>query len=170
MCRDWGVSGIVTKSEQLGKAIRSIKEGLIDTTTEQRFLELTGGCRLFSGKVIDVLRETRGAFNFGKVVLEGIGSDKQHEAYVEYQNENLQCVVDGETLATAPDLICLVDHDTYIPVPNEAVKYGKRVLVVGLPCAPQWRSEAGLELVGPRYFGIDTEYIPVEERSKHKGE
>ena len=43
MCRDWGVSGIVTKSEQLGKAIRSIKEGLIDTTTEQRFLELTGG-------------------------------------------------------------------------------------------------------------------------------
>ena len=170
MCRDWGVSGIVTKSEQLGKAIRSIKEGLIDTTTEQRFLELTGGCRLFSGKVIDVLRETRGAFNFGKVVLEGIGSDKQHEAYVEYQNENLQCVVDGETLATAPDLICLVDHDTYIPVPNEAVKYGKRVLVVGLPCAPQWRSEAGLELVGPRYFGIDTEYIPVEERSKRKGE
>ncbi len=124
----------------------------------------------FSGKVIDVLRETRGAFNFGKVVLEGIGSDKQHEAYVEYQNENLQCVVDGETLATAPDLICLVDHDTYIPVPNEAVKYGKRVLVVGLPCAPQWRSEAGLELVGPRYFGIDTEYIPVEERSKRKGE
>ena len=170
MCRDWGVSGIVTKSEQFGKAIRSIKEGLIDTTTEQRFLELTGGFRLFSGKVVDVLRETRGAFNFGKVVLEGIGSDKQHEAYIEYQNENLQCGVDGETLATAPDLICLVDHDTYIPVPNEAVKYGKRVLVVGLPCAPQWRSDAGLELVGPRYFGIDTEYIPVEERSKRKGE
>ncbi len=87
MCMNRSSPASWTKSEQLGKAIRSIKEGLIDTTTEQRFLELTGGCRLFSGKVIDVLRETRGAFNFGKVVLEGIGSDKQHEAYGEYQNE-----------------------------------------------------------------------------------
>ncbi|MBW3090115.1 DUF917 domain-containing protein [Bifidobacterium miconisargentati] len=170
MCRQWGVKGIITKCEQYGKAIRSIKEGLADTTTEQRFLELTDGYRLFSGKVVDVLRETRGAFNFGKVVLEGIGGDKGHKAAVEYQNENLRCEVDGETLATAPDLICLVDHDTYTPVPNEAVKYGKRVLIVGLPCAPQWRTEEGLKLVGPRYFGIDTDYIPVEERSKRKGE
>ena len=29
-----------------------------------------------------------------------------------------------------------------------------------------WRCEAGLELVGPRYFGVDTDYIPLEERCK----
>lgn len=170
MCRDWCVSGIVSKSEQLGQGIRSIKNDLSGQTTEQRFLDLSGGFRLFSGKVTDVLRETRGAFNFGKVVLEGIGQDKGSQAFVEYQNENLRCEVDGETLATAPDLICLVDHDTYTPTPNEAVKYGKRLLIVGLPCAPQWRTDKGLQLVGPRYFGIDTDYIPVEQRSMRKGE
>ena len=39
-------------------------------------------------------------------------------------------------------------------------------LVVGLKCYHMWRTPAGLELVGPRYFGIDTDYIPVEERAK----
>ena len=33
-----------------------------------------------------------------------------------------------------------------------------------MPCHPLWRTEKGLELVGPRYFGIDTDYIPIEER------
>ncbi|MFR1639501.1 MAG: hypothetical protein ACLSVD_10220 [Eggerthellaceae bacterium] len=34
---------------------------------------------------------------------------------------------------------------------------------------PPWRTQAGLDLVGPRYFGIDTDYIPVEERSAEGG-
>ena len=40
----------------------------------------------------------------GKVVLEGIGECKGHQAYVEFQNENLTATVDGEILATTPDL------------------------------------------------------------------
>ncbi len=43
---------------------------------------------------------------------------------------------------------------------------GKRVIVLGLRCFEMWRCEAGLELVGPRYFGVDTDYIPLEERCK----
>ena len=51
-------------------------------------------------------------------------------------------------------------------MPTDARKYGKRVLVVGLKCFERWRSEEGLSLVGPRYFGIETDYRPVEERIK----
>ena len=82
------------------------------------------------------------------------------------QNENLTATVEGEILATTPDLICLVDTDTFQPVPTDALKYGKRVMVVGLKCFPLWRTQAGLDLVGPRYFGVDTDYIPLEERCK----
>ena len=89
-----------------------------------------------------------------------------HRAEVCFQNENIYAAVDGEILATVPDLICMVDTDTFIPVTTEALKYGKRVLVVGLKCYEMWRSEAGLELVSPRYFGVDTDYIPIEERVK----
>ena len=113
-----------------------------------------------------MLREVRAGFNFGRVVLDGIGDCKGHSAYVEFQNENLSATVDGRIVATTPDLICLVDVETFQPVPTDALKYGKRVLVVGLQCFPLWRTPEGLELVGPRYFGVDTDYIPLEERCK----
>ena len=60
--------------------------------------------------------------------------DKGSTAVVEFQNENIYAEVDGEIVATVPDLICLVDSETFVPVTTENLKYGKRVLVVGLPC------------------------------------
>lgn len=165
MMKEYGVRDIITRSQMLGEAIRRVKETK-DKTPEEAFIEFTEGFKLFKGKIGDVIREVRGGFNFGKVILEGIGECKGSTAYVEFQNENLSAVVDGEILATTPDLVCLVDTETFNPVPTDALKYGKRVLVIGLKCYPLWRSEQGIELVGPRYFGIDTDYIPLEERCK----
>lgn len=163
--KKYGVKDIVTRSEQLGSAIRRVKDSP-NLSPEENFLQITGGYRLFKGKISDVRRETRGAFNFGKVMLSGIAEYKGQGAAVEFQNENLTATVDGNIVATVPDLICLVDVETFIPVTTEALKYGKRVMVVGLKCFEMWRSEAGLALVGPRYFGCDTDYIPLEERCK----
>ncbi len=163
--KKYGVKNIVTRSELLGKAIRTVKD-CRDSSPEAAFLQASEGMKLFKGKISDVLRETNGAFNLGRVVLEGIGEDKGQRAEVVFQNENLSACVNGEILATTPDLICLVDTETFIPVTTDALKYGKRVLVIGLSCFHMWRSEAGLALVGPRYFGIDTDYIPVEQRAK----
>jgi DUF917 family protein len=39
------------------------------------------------------------------------------------------------------------------------------VAVVAAPCDERWRTQAGLELVGPRYFGYDIDYEPIEERA-----
>ena len=162
----YSVKNIVTRSQKLGEAIRTVKNCADDVTPEEHFLQFSEGYKLFKGKIADVLRETRGAFNFGKVMLEGIGECKGHHAYVEFQNENLTATVDGEILATTPDLICLVDTETFTPVTTDALKYGKRVLVIGLKCFEMWRTPAGIDLVGPRYFGCDTDYIPLEERCK----
>ena len=164
--KEYGVKNIVTRSQKLGEAIRTVKNCTEDKTPEEHFLEFSESYKLFKGKISDVLRETRGAFNFGKVVLDGTGEYKGKKAYVEFQNENLLANVDGEILATVPDLICLVDAETFVPVTTDALKYGKRVYVVGLKCFEMWRSTEGIELVGPRYFGCDTDYIPVEERCK----
>ncbi|MGI5971479.1 MAG: DUF917 domain-containing protein [Oscillospiraceae bacterium] len=163
--KDYAVKNIVTRSENLGRAIRNLKK-TEDGTPEESFFKATGAFKLFKGKISDVLRETRGAFNFGKVILDGIGEFKGREAYVEFQNENLLASVDGKIAATVPDLICLVDTETFTPVTTDALKYGKRVLVVGLKCYELWRCEKGLKLVGPRYFGCDVDYTPVEELAK----
>ena len=161
----YGVKDIVTRSEMLGRAIRSVKDQP-ELSPEDAFLKASEGYRLFRGKIVDVLRETNGAFNLGHVLLEGIGDFKGQKAEISFQNENLAAVVNGEIRATVPDLICLVDTETFTPVTTEALKYGKRVLVVGLKCYEMWRTPKGLELVCPRYFGVDTDYIPLEERVK----
>lgn len=163
--KKYAVKNIVTRSQNLGEAIRKVKNDR-EGTPEENFLKFTEGFMLFKGKITDVLRETRDAFNFGKVVMDGIGDFKGKKASVEFQNENLIAEIEGKILATAPDLICMVDTETFIPITTDAVKYGKRVMVVGLKCFEMWRTEAGLELVGPRYFGCDTDYIPIEERIK----
>jgi DUF917 family protein len=162
--KKYGVHNIVTRSENLGRAIRTVKQA--EGTPEENFLAASEGFKLFRGKIADVRREVKGAFNFGKAILEGTGEFKNSQGAVEFQNENLMAAVDGMILATTPDLIAVVDTETFTPVPTDALKYGKRVLVVGLKCYPAWRSPEGIAIVGPRYFGYDTDYIPVEERCK----
>ena len=72
--------------------------------------------------------------------------------------------MDGEFAATTPDLIAVLDSETAQPITTEALRYGMRVAVIAIPCAPQWRASQALALVHPRYFGYDVDYVPVEER------
>lgn len=160
--KQYGIKHILTRSEEIGRAIRTVKEN--GKNPEETFLKACEGFKLFKGKITDVLREVRGGFNVGNVLLDGISEYKGKKANVEFQNENLVAEVEGKILATTPDLICLVDTDTYTPVTTDALKYGKRVMVVGLKCDNMWRTPEGLELVGPRYFGCDADYIPIEKR------
>lgn len=165
------VRGSLTKAQHMGCVIRTAKEraatqlaaGDAEATPERAFLQGAGATKLIAGKIVDVRREVRGAFNFGTVVLEGIREDKGATAEVDFQNENLVARVNGVLAATVPDLICLVDVETFTPVTTDALKYGKRVLVVGLPCDPVWRTPAGIELAGPRWFGYDVDYVPLEQ-------
>lgn len=149
--KDYGVHGIVTRSEKLGAAIRQCRDTR-EGTPEESFLKHSGGIRLFKGKIVDVLRETNGAFNLGRVILNGIGEYRGRKASVTFQNENLCAEVDGKMIATVPDLICLVDVETFTPIPTDALRYGKRVMAVGLPCFPLWRTKEGLELGRAQIF------------------
>ncbi len=119
-----------------------------------------GGAVLFRGKVVDVDRRTVGGFTVGAGRLEGI--DEWHGSGLElrFQNEHLVAERDGEVLVTTPDLVCVLDADAAAPVTTEALRYGMRVVVLAAPAHPDWRTPAGLELVGPRYFGYDLDYRP----------
>ena len=82
---------------------------------------------------------------------------------LKFQNEFLMAErQDGTPSAMTPDLICLLDLETGQPITTETMAYGYRVIVFGLPCDPKWRTDAGLALVGPKYFGYDIDYQPIE--------
>ena len=126
-------------------------------------LAVTGGFRLMSGKVTDVERRTTKGFVRGSVVIEGIGDDAGRLLRLEIQNENLVALEQGRVLASVPDLITVLDTETADAIPTERVRYGQRVTVIAMPCAPIWRSAFGLQMAGPLAFGYEFNYVPVEE-------
>ncbi|MBF2630132.1 DUF917 domain-containing protein [Listeria seeligeri] len=155
------IKHIVTLSEEIGKVIR--ETSLDESEKLQQLLDVTKGYHLFEGKITDVVRETRAGFNFGRVRINGLNNDAESEVIVHFQNENLVAEKNGQPIAITPDLICMVDLETLMPVTTEALKYGKRVRVMGLPADDAWRTAKGIETVGPRYFGYDVDFEPLEE-------
>ncbi|MFF2177780.1 DUF917 domain-containing protein [Lysinibacillus sp. NPDC058147] len=159
-----GVHHIITLSEKIGEIIATKSRNVKDKLHE--LLQLVSGYELFQGKIVDVIRETKGGFNLGKMNLEGMEVNKNDTMKVHFQNENLIAQKNDQVVAMTPDLICLVDYETLLPVTTESLKYGKRVRVIGLPAHEKWRTDKGIETVGPKYFGYDYDYAPIEELVK----
>lgn len=122
-----------------------------------------GAVEIFAGKVVDVERRSGDGFARGTLSCVGLDHYRDQILRVEFQNENLIALRDGRVVATVPDLICVVDRETLMPITTEGLTYGQRVAVLGLPCDPVWRSPKGLETVGPRYFGYDLEPVPLDK-------
>jgi DUF917 family protein len=122
-----------------------------------------GAFRLVTGKVSDVERQTRSGFVRGSVVIEGLGADSGRLIRLELQNENLVALERGQLLASVPDLITVLDSETADAIATERIRYGLRVTVIAFACDPVWRTERGIAATGPRTFGYDFDYQPVEE-------
>ena len=163
-----GISGIITLTEKIGRAIREAKQHRYDPL--QRVLEITGGYELFRGKVTDVSRKTAGGFVRGEAKFAGLDHYKGQTVTLSFQNEHLMARTESEVLATTPDLIAVLDIENAKPITTEGLRFGARGVVIGIPCHEKWRTPKGIETVGPRYFGYDLDYIPIEERiSKRQG-
>ncbi|MDQ6525362.1 DUF917 domain-containing protein [Nocardioides sp. LHD-245] len=124
----------------------------------EAFYKFTEGRTLFEGKVIDLDRRTTTGFARGTVVIEAF-DETSRTMRIEIQNELLLGIEDGRTVITPPDLICLLDHETAEPITTETLAYGQRVRVLGLPCASEWHRDGFLDVVGPRAFGYDVDYV-----------
>jgi uncharacterized protein len=122
-----------------------------------------GAFRLVTGKISDVDRRTTSGFVRGSVVVEGLGEDAGRLIRLELQNENLVALERGRVLASVPDLITVVDSETADAIATERLRYGQRITVIAFPCDPVWRTERGIAVTGPRSFGYEFDYQPVEE-------
>jgi uncharacterized protein len=161
------VHGTLGLCEKLGRVVRETRAEHGDPVGA--VLEMLGGFPLFRGKITDVARRTDAGFAKAETRIEGFDDDAGSELVVRSQNEHLVAVRDGEVVASVPDLIIMLDSESGDAITTEDMRYGFRVTVIAAPCDPRWRSEAGLELVGPRYFGYDVDYVPVEERTAGAG-
>lgn len=157
------IHGSLSFAEKIGQTIRTVDESEVKPIDV--LIHEFDGYHLFSGKVTDVMRRTTEGFAQGTATIEGLNAFDDHELSLRFQNEFLIAETNKEVLATAPDLICIIENETGQPVTTEELKYGYRVDVLGLKCADPWRTEAGIELGGPPFFGYDIEYVPIEQRA-----
>ncbi len=158
--KQWLVADVLTLAEDLGRLLqqsRAEHRSTVDAIVEHR-----SGVLLFEGRVTDVRRATERGWTIGEASISGTGDSQGSTMELRFQNEHLVAIRDGEVIATVPDLIMALEHETGEPVPAEEIRYGYRVSVVGLPCDGRWRTEEGLAKAGPRAFGYDMDYRPVE--------
>lgn len=161
--RSHSVAGTYTLCEEVGALLRYARTNRVDAY--DRIMERLGAVELFCGKVRDVERRTEGGFARGVATLEGFDAYRGGVFAMEFQNEFLMARRDGVPVCTAPDLIAAFDAETLTPITGESLKYGCRALIVGIPCAPQWRTAEGLAVAGPAAFGYaGVPYVPVEQR------
>jgi DUF917 family protein len=162
--KESGIHNILQLEEEIGRAIRLAKKQNADPI--QEILKLTNGFELFRGKVVDVNRKTETGFARGTAKFEGLFEYKGETLELRFQNEHLIAMTKERLLCVTPDLIAVVDMETGLPITTEGLRYGARAVVLGIPCHPKWRTPKGIETCGPRYFGYNVEYTPVEELVK----
>jgi len=159
--RKAGVLGSLSYAERIGRTIREARHNKEHVIAA--LLRVTNGFELFRGKIVDVQRRIERGWTLGEARLDGLDEFGGAQLLVQFQNENLVAFRNGQLAACVPDLITLIDADTGDAITTERLRYGFRVIALGIPCHAQWRTEKGIELGGPGHFGYDLEYVPIEQ-------
>ncbi|KAH8586429.1 hydantoinase/oxoprolinase [Bisporella sp. PMI_857] len=163
---------------RLGRVVSIAQQTSSLSSVPNKIIEECGGNksakRLFTGKIRSVESSlTTTAHSVGKVIIERLSdneiesADERQASYTEvhipFMNENLAILAKSENgeemvLATAPDLIFLLDVSTGEAIGVQEYRYGLKVTVMIVAPHPIWVTERGLQLVGPGAFGLEYEY------------
>src|SRR4051812_33031971 len=159
--REAAILGTLSYAERIGAAIREARASHGDAIAD--VVRITNGFVLFEGKITDVRRRTMHGWSVGEAEMEGTEQFTGSSMTVSFQNENLVAWRDGDVVAAVPDLITIIDSDAGTAITTERLRYGARVIVLGMPCDEKWRTPAGVALGGPGHFHYDFEWAPIEE-------
>jgi DUF917 family protein len=158
------VRNTLTHCLELGRTVRQAQERGGDPILAG--LEFTGGWLLFEGEVSKKVWEDRGGYMIGTTHIEGTGEHRDRSFRVWFKNENHVSWLDDEPFVTSPDLLVIADRETGEGMTNALVEVGQQVAVIGLKGLDAFRSQKGLACAGPRHFGFDIDYAPIEEAIK----
>ncbi len=158
------VKHTLTLAREIGRIIRTSRLKKLDPFQElTAFLATTHytvARKIFEGKIIDVDRQTSEGFTVGDVSVQG-ADGRSDICKVTFQNENLIARKDGAVLAIVPDIITIMDAETAVPITNETLRYGQRVVVMAVGVPDIMKTPAALLQFGPPAFGLDEAYVPM---------
>lgn len=118
---------------------------------------------VFEGVISKADWEDKDGFTFGNIYITGSGSFSEETFHVWLQNENIMSWKNGDVFATVPDSINIINNDRNMPLLNPHAEVGMHVTVVVVKAYDEWRTEKGIEILGPKFFGYDYEYKKIED-------
>jgi DUF917 family protein len=154
------IRGTVSKSIAIGKAVREANRDGTDPVEATR--RAVGGWLIFKGNVEKYEWKNEKGFLFSEVSLTGKDEWRGRTFRSWIKNEHIFAWVDTKPIVMPPDLIMFFDKSGY-GVTNDTLKQGLEVSIIAAKAPDVWRTPKGLEYFGPRHFGFDYEYIPVEK-------
>lgn len=157
--RECFVPATLSGCVRLGRSIERARTFESDMSPVATVLEQMSAQLLITGKVVDIVRRTVSGFARGEARVEGAGDISDGPLILHFQNEHLIAQRGNRILATTPDLILVVDKDTGEPITTEALRFGHRVAVLAASAHPRWHTPDAIKLVGPKYFGYDTDPV-----------
>ena len=160
------VPGTVTKALAIGEAVRVARSSGDDPV--RAAVSADNGFFLFKGEVRKVDWGIEEGFTIGELIISGQAGDRGHQYRIWYKNEHIVSWLDGKPDVTVPDLICVLDPKTGEAITNPNCQQGMEVAVIGYPAPAMWRSPKGLEVFGPKHFGHELPYRPIEENRRLK--
>jgi hypothetical protein len=155
------VAGGLSRAQQVGRAIRAATASGRDPVAAAA--TALGGWVLFRGRVVRKDWESRDGYMFGTTTIEGEGEDAGHRLRIWFKNENHVTWRDEQPWIHSPDLVMLMRAVDGTPYTNTLLPEGVSVGVVGAAADPQLRSERALALLGPRHYGHELDYTPIEQ-------
>lgn len=157
------IDGSVSRSLSIGRGLLRRRRGEVELSD---LLAEWDGADLGAGRVIAIRRRSGRDAATSSVTLQVVddashGEDDSGDSTMrlEMGTEFLLVLLDGEVVATVPDIICVFDARSYAPLDSESLRVGAHVRVAVLPAAPFWLHPDHLHAVDPRAFGLGTEPV-----------
>jgi len=159
-------AGTLTQALGVGRAIREARESGGDPVAAA--IGETDGQLLFVGEVTrsEVSDEDSFAFGLGNHELRGLADFADHSFKIWYKNEYHASWIDGTPFVTSPDSLIMIHLSDGEPAISYDFHVGDQVAVVGRKAHDAHRTRRGIELLGPRHFGFDFDYVPMEDRTR----
>jgi len=150
--RPYLVTHTLSKALKVGTALRKARED--KTNVIEKLAQLTQAKLLFTGQISKLNIKEKDGYTVGYIYINGIAKFKNNNFRIWIKNENILSWLNGKPYIACPDLITLIDHETYEPYITSQLKVGYSVMIFGIPSPQKMRSVAALKVLGPKHFGF----------------
>jgi hypothetical protein len=163
------IKGALSQAIMFGKTAReAVAQGKDPIAA---LVKASNGFKLFQGVVAKADTHGDRGFTWTEVEIAGNHEYAGHTYKVSVKNENIVAWLDGVPDAMSPDTIQDLDPktgDAHNGGQLGGYKVGAEVAFIGYETSPMWRTPKGIEVFGPRHFGFDFDYVPIEQLMKQR--